>query len=179
MTAAVGDRVRYRIGQFLRALSPLVPARDRALAAAVLAPAQCAAFRRMAPADQRHAVRVLRLLVREGARDADLLTAALLHDLGKVDAAGAGQVRLPHRVARVVLERLWPAAWDRASARPRRGPLHGCYLLRYHPALGAAWAARLGCSPRACALIAAHQGGEVAPDLREALRQLRRADERA
>ena len=175
-------RVAYRVGQFARALSPRVPSRDRALAAAVLTPAQLAAFRRMAPADQRHAVAVLRLLLGEGARDPDLLLAALLHDLGKVAERGDGRVRLPHRVARVLLEASWPAAWAWASARPRRGllrPLLGCYLLRHHPTLGAARAARLGCPPRACALIAAHQAGELGSDLDEALRRLRRADDRA
>ena len=173
------ERIAYRVGQFVRALSPWVPGRDRALAAAVLAPAPLAAFLRLAAADQRHAAAVLRLLLAEGARDSDLLVAALLHDLGKVEERGAGRVRLPHRVARVLLERYWPAAWELASARPRRGPLLGCYLLRHHPALGAAWAARLGCPPRACALIAAHQDGAVAADLDDALCRLRRADDRA
>ena len=191
-------RAHYRAGQFFDALSPRVPARDRALAAAALSPAQLAAFHRMAATDQRHAARVLRLVLVEGARDPDLVVAALLHDLGKVDAGGAGRVRLPHRVAKVLLERAWPAAWRRLSARPRPGPALGCYLLRHHPALGASWAARLGCSPRARALIAAHQDGRLRSaecgvrtdestrgpvtdmeGLEEALRQLRRADERS
>lgn len=172
-------RARYRIGQFLRALSPVVPARDRALAAAVLTPAQQAAFARLPAADRRHAAAVLRLLLAAGARDPDLVVAALLHDLGKVAAHGRGRARLPHRVVKVLLARYWPAAWAWASARPRRGPLLGCYLLRHHPALGAAHAARLGTTPRACALIAAHQGGPPPPGLEEARSLLREADDRA
>lgn len=134
-----------------------MPTRDRALAAALLTAPQVAAFGLLAPTDQRHAARVLRALLTRGERDADLLVAALLHDLGKADPQGLGRVRLPHRVSKVVARRLAPGFWDWASARPGRGPLHGYYLLRQHPALGAAWAARLGVTPRTCALIAAHQ----------------------
>ncbi|HEX5502425.1 MAG TPA: hypothetical protein VFW96_07355 [Thermomicrobiales bacterium] len=177
--ATAAGRARYRVRQFRRALAPVVHARDRALAAAVLTPAQHAAFARLPAADRRHAAAVLRLLLAAGARDPDLLVAALLHDLGKVAADGRGRARLPHRVAKVLLERYWPAAWARASARPRRGPLRGCYLLHHHPALGAARAARLGASPRACALIAAHQDGPPPPGLEDALRLLRWADDRA
>ncbi len=141
-----------------------MPTRDRALAAALLTAPQLAAFGLLAPTDQRHAARVLRALLTRGERDADLLVAALLHDLGKADPQGLGRVRLSHRVSTVVVRRLAPGFWDWASARPGRGPLHGYYLLRQHPALGAAWAAHLGVTPRACALIAAHQDG-AAPSL--------------
>ena len=68
-----------------------MPGHDRALAAAMLAPPQFAAFRRLPAADQRHAAAVLRLLLAEGARDPDLLVAALLHDLGKVEEHGGGR----------------------------------------------------------------------------------------
>jgi len=166
-----------------------VSRRDRALAGALLSPAQLAAFHRMAPADQRHAVRVARTLLDAGTRDPDLLVAVLLHDLGKVDPDGHGRVRLPHRVAKVVLRHLAPGVWCRLSAQPHRGPLHGLYLLHHHPRLGAAWAARLGTSPRACALIAAHEGELRIADcglridedsaFQDALRQLRDADDRS
>ena len=139
----------------------MVPERDRALAAALLTPSQFAAFGLLAPTDQRHAARVLRALLAHDERDADLLIAALLHDLGKADPHRLGRVRLLHRVTKVLARRLAPGVWAWASARPGRGPLHGYYLLRQHPFLGATWAAQLGVAPRACALIAAHQDGDV------------------
>jgi len=139
----------------------MVPERDRTLAAALLTPPQLAAFGLLAPTDQRHAARVLRALLARGEQDADLLIAALLHDLGKADPHRLGRVRLLHRVTRVLARRLAPGFWAWASSRPGRGPLHGYYLLRQHPLLGATWAAQLGVTPRACALIAAHQDGDV------------------
>ena len=172
-------RAHYRIGQFGRGLVPWVPPRDRALAAAALTERQYAAFRLMTPADQRHSVRVARALLAEGARDPDLIVAALLHDLGKVDARGAGRVHLGHRVAKVILARVAPAYWRRVSDDARGGPGRGFYLLQHHPALGATWAAALGVSPRACALIAAHQEGGVGPADAAVLARLRRADDNA
>ena len=172
-------RMAYRIGQLGRGMVPWVSARDRVLAAAALTERQFAAFRRMAPADQRHAVRVVRLLLAQGTRDPDLIVAGLLHDLGKVEAQGTGRVLLLHRVAKVLLARLLPELWASLSATPRPGLARGYSLLRHHPALGAAWAAQLAVSPRACALIAAHQEGTVCPDAAAALRQLRHADDRA
>lgn len=172
-------RAGYRIGQLGRGLVPWVSPRDRALALAALTERQYAAFRLMNLADQRHSVRVTRALLAEGARDPDLIVAALLHDLGKVDALGGGRVRLVHRVAKVILARFAPAYWRRISDEVRTGPTRGFYLLRHHPALGATWAAALGASPRACALIAAHQEGDVCSADAAALVQLRRADDSA
>lgn len=194
-TGAATRRIRYRVGQFLRGLAPVVPARDLALAAAALTPEQLTAFRLQPAADQRHAARVVRAVLAAGSRDPDLVVAALLHDLGKVAPDGRGRARLPHRVAKVLLARRWPAVWGWLAGRPRRGPLLGCYLLERHPALGAAWAAQLGCTPGARALIAAHQDGRMRsaecgvrndgpPDiassnLAASLRLLRRADDDA
>ncbi len=161
---------------------PWVPAHDQALATAILTPAQLAAFSLMTPTDQRHAVRVTRALLNEGLQHPDLLVAALLHDLGKVDPAGQGRVRVPHRVTKVLLARYVPRLWAWLSTQERPGVLHGYYLLQHHPQLGAVWAARLGASAATCFLIAVHQEDEGLGTLDAATAQhllaLRAADER-
>ncbi len=58
-------------------------------------------FERQSAVDQRHARRVARLLLREGAPDLEVIQAALLHDVGK----SVVPLRLAHRVAWVVLRR--------------------------------------------------------------------------
>lgn len=179
---ALNDRCRqviYRAGQFAQALWPRVPRRDTALARAVLEPPALLAFERMSPADRRHAARLGRRLLALRPPDSDLAIAALLHDLGKVDRVGQGRVRLPHRVAHVLLKRFAPGLWRVLTDHPRPGPLHGLYLLRHHARLGATWAAELGVSPRACALIAAHDGADCAPDLADTVALLRAEDQRS
>lgn len=168
----------YRAGQLLEALWPRVSSRDRALAHALLEPQALAAFASMPATDQRHAARLCRRMLALCPCDGELAVAALLHDLGKVDRAGRGRVRLPHRILHVALPRVAPGRWQALANRPRRGPLHGFYLLRHHADLGAAWARELGVSPRACALIAAHHHGAMAPALAGAVALLRAEDQR-
>jgi hypothetical protein len=146
-------RIRYRVGQGWGALAGRVDPDQRAAAMIWLPPAARSAFAALPRADQRHHLAVFGRLWARGCRDADLLAAALLHDIGKVD--GRRRVWLWQRTT-VVLLRRWPALLDRLSALPAPAWRYGFYLLAHHPALGAAQAARLGCSSRAVALIAAH-----------------------
>lgn len=147
-------RIRYRFGQGWAALAGRVDPDQRAWALAWLPPAARAAFAALPRADQRHHLAVFGRLWERGCRDADLLAAALLHDIGKVD--GRRRVWLWQRTA-VVLLRRRPDLLARLGAPPAPAWRYGFYLHAHHPALGAAQAARLGCSPRAVALIAAHQ----------------------
>jgi len=77
--------VRYRVGQFLRALTARYAiSEDRiSRAAALLSPQARALFKEQTPQDQRHALEVYETLVDGGHTNRDLLTAALLHDVGK------------------------------------------------------------------------------------------------
>jgi hypothetical protein len=98
----------------------------------------------------------------------------LLHDIGKV--AVNGRVRLIDRAAKVVLARVSPQLLSWLARLPAPRWRRGLALAVHHPRLGAARAADLGCSPRACWLIAHHED-EPAPE-DDALTMLCRVDDR-
>ncbi|MBI4216024.1 MAG: hypothetical protein HY687_01325 [Chloroflexi bacterium] len=159
-------RLRYRVGQFLEAVNPARPELDGA--AALLSPAQRALFRRLRPDAQRHCLAVFWALVEGGERDPDVLLAALLHDAGKEEVAVA------HRVAAVLLGRLWPGLLERL-ARPGVGPLWGgLHRNLRHARRGAELAAAAGATAGAVALIRAHHDPDPGADPR--LGRLQAAD---
>jgi hypothetical protein len=151
----------YRLGQFFRALTARVSDKEMERAACILTPASLALFHSMAIQDQCHGFDVCTTLQQVGYTNSDLLTAALLHDVGKAAA------RLPtwQRAIIVLLNRFAP----RLLARLSRGELQGQTLSLpngwrrpfvvhvHHPEIGAQWAAEAGCSPIAVALIRRHQ----------------------
>lgn len=166
----------YRVRQFLAALTARsLSANDRAFVARYLTPSQRALFERMTPADQQHAVAVARWLLARGWMDTALLQAALLHDVGK---AGEGLSPV-HRAFSVLLQRVWPSAWEWLSAQDAgwRRPFH---RYRYHPEYGARLVEGAGASPTVVALIRYHQDSEgaiSAPPIASMLAALRAADE--
>lgn len=129
----------YRAKQFFRAFRRRDPRVFLAAAEAYLLPSQLALFRRMSPYDQEHAVDVLNRLRRQGWRDAELMQAALLHDVGKAFVRS----NLWRRVAHVLL---WAAESD---ARLRGGYAR-------HAEVGAEAAERAGSAPEVVALIRRH-----------------------
>ncbi len=165
----------YRLRQGLNALRPRVPANRNTMLSSTLTPRQATAFLALPEHDQAHLCRTFDILRSDGVEDADLLAAGLLHDLGKTD--GASSVRLPHRVARVLLRRLAPRLLARLAHMPAPTWRRGLALAVHHPRLGAEQAASLGCSARTCWLIAHHEA-DPAPDDSD-LRRLMAADHAA
>lgn len=161
------SRALYRSRQLLSALRPRLRPDERAEARALLGEALFPLFRSMSPRDQRHCLDVFRALRARGCRDAHLLTAALLHDVGKGRLAGP-PVRLWHRVAFVLLAALAPRLLDRW-----RGG--GLATLRRHAQRGAELAARAGAPPAVVELIRRHEECGQGADPR--LRLLRAADD--
>ena len=169
----MAGRAGYRAAQFLRYLMPAGGQQrvDDAIRVR-LTPAEWALVRRLARGDRRHLLAVRLQLERAGTDDADLLKAALLHDIGKAD--GRARVRLVDRVALVLLGALAPGLLVRLTAQPARRWGHGLYLAAAHAEVGALLAARAGCSERVCQLIRHHH--DAAPD-DPALCALQAADE--
>jgi hypothetical protein len=173
----------YRAGQFFRAVAALaagdLPEADRAEAIEALPPNLRGPFFAMAPNDQRHGLRVYRLLLGQGQTDADLLAAALLHDCGKA----LGRIGLWQRVALVLVRATRPSLLDRlagsGASSPRGSWRYAFYLQREHARLGADLASQAGASPSTAAYIRRHEERQEAtpetPDA-ERLLTLQRAD---
>jgi hypothetical protein len=146
-------RVRYRVGQFLWALTARVSGEEVERATCVLTSEAQALFRRQAAQDQYHALAVYHALQQAGHADAHLLAAALLHDVGKA----ATRLSAVHRSIIVLLGRFAPGLLARLS----QGEL-SCWNRPFvvharHPETGARWAEEAGCSPLAVALIRRHE----------------------
>jgi hypothetical protein len=161
-----------RLRQGLTALRPEPPAQREALLSRFLTAEQAAVFHRLSTFDQSHLCRVCDRLLAQGEQDRDLLIAALLHDVGKIDETGT--VLLPHRVARVVLRRFSPSLLSWLARLPASRWRAGFVLAVHHPALGAGTARQLGCSERTCWLIAHHEDKPAPND--DQLRRLIAAD---
>ena len=152
--------------QFGRHLVARVAPTERAELAGWLTPAQLALFDRMPVADRRHGLDVLERLRALGSEERDLLLAGLFHDAGK-----GRSIRLWHRVAWSLGERLGPSAHDLAARLPGGGDAMA--RLRDHADRSAALALEAGCGPRAAAFIR----GEAPPADAAAAALLHAADE--
>jgi hypothetical protein len=152
-------RLFYRIGQFWRGLWATVTPDEEQRVAKILPAAAFPLFAQMPKDAQRHSLNVLASVWAAGHHHPDLDVAALLHDCGKVAAAlGGVKLALWVRGPLVVFEKLLPALVARwASPEPSHQWRYALHVHREHPAIGAAWAAKAGCSELSCWLIAHHQ----------------------
>lgn len=160
----------YRLQQFWRLLkAEPFPEEEWPRIQAVLTAQELALFRRQAAVDQAHGLRVLQTLQQAEETDAHLLTAALLHDVGKARLAP----NLWDRVVGAVGEKLLPAraeAWGQGRPTLLRRP----FVIRcQHAAWGAEMAQQVGSAPLAVWLIAHHQDAvdSVADECRRRLLQ--------
>jgi hypothetical protein len=125
---------------------------ERAGLAGWLTPAQLELFDRMHVADRRHGLDVVATLRADGADDAELLIAGLLHDGGK------GDTGVMPRVAYSLGQAYGTWIWRVAGVVP--GFAAPMARLRDHAELSAVLAAGAGCSSRTVDLIR-HQDAPV------------------
>jgi hypothetical protein len=184
----MASRAAYRVRQFCSSLRARVSADDLRQADAYLPPEARTLFRQMPAADQRHSLAVMRALERAGHGHPALLTAALLHDVGK----SAARLTPVHRAIIVLLGRFWPGALDWLAREPATGDSFSTgsgpgkinwrqpfIVHRRHPQLGAHWAEQAGCSATSVALIRRHQEALTTgprDEIERWLIQLQRAD---
>jgi putative nucleotidyltransferase with HDIG domain len=145
--------IPYRASQFALALAGRLSEEDLRLALDHLTPPLQQLFLQMNTSDQLHAVRVLQTLLRVGEDHPDLLSAALLHDIGKARAS----LRLYDRVIIVLAAWVFPDAlrrWGTGDARGWRRPF---VIAAQHPDWGAEMAHKAGGSRTLIDLIRRHQ----------------------
>ena len=158
-------RAAYRSRQFFGALRARLEEGERAEVAAHLTPAEQRLFSAMDLRDQRHALDVFRVLKSGGERDAALLAAALLHDVGK------GPIRLWQRVAFVLLRAISPRLLRRLASANGGGWRGALGRSLDHAERGAALAEAAGSTPETVRLIRLHRspaGDDVALSLLQA-----------
>jgi hypothetical protein len=147
--------VRYRVEQFLRALTAQHTVSKQRIEqlTKVLSPEARALFVRQSPPDQRHALAVYETLCQQGHTHPNLLTAALLHDVGKA----AAQLPPWQRGLFVLAERFMPCALDGVTQGPVQGWRHPLTRYARHAGIGARWAEEAGCSLLTVELIRRHE----------------------
>ena len=151
------SRLAYRTRQFRNALFSARPQVETQAIFPPLTSAQVALFRRMQPSEQAHAHLVFQRLRDAGQTDPDLLTAALLHDVGKI----LHPLSIFERAIIVVGKRLFPQAARRWGSGIPRGLRRPFVVAENHAAWGADLAEQAGASPLAVELIRCHQDALV------------------
>ena len=161
---------RARVRQFLAAGDTRAPAPSLDRLDAYLSPVGRQLFLSQRPFEQRHAIALGKaLLAVQPDAPCHLIEAALLHDLGKVEA----DVRRWQRVAFVLLTALAPWLLQRLADPIPDSHRHVLWVLQHHAALGADLAQAQGVDARTVWLIRHHHD-----HLDDAeLRLLRRVDE--
>jgi len=141
--------VIYRVKQFFQALGARICPGQIVIPNGYLSQEQQALFGRMSPADQLHSLKVFHTLREQGYHEADLLVAALLHDIGKA----VGPLPLLHRVA-IVLFR--DGRWERWASPNPHSWRYPFFVYQQHAVAGARLAQAAGCSPLTVELIRGH-----------------------
>ncbi len=159
-------KIAHLSGRFVRALWPGSPrADDIAWVETVLTPDGFAQFRRQPNHDQRHAIGVARdvqarLADTPDADDPRWLSAALLHDIGKLDSHLGVYGRVVATVSGAAVGRDHAPAWSESTGFTRRV---GLYLR--HAELGADRIRLAGEPEEAARWAAAHHDPSTWPDL--------------
>jgi predicted HD phosphohydrolase len=161
-------RSLYRSRQFFRYLRASINDDEGDEVARLLSPRESALFFAMTARDQRHSLDVLHRLHGQGQTDSELLSAALLHDVGK------GRIRLWHRVAYVLIRAACPRLLRR-SASGRSSWRGALMAIANHAERGASLVQAAGSSDEVVRLIRYHESPDGG-DARQAL--LRAADEK-
>jgi hypothetical protein len=146
-------RLSYRIQQFKLAILPPSQAVETGQIRTYLTPPQLALFRRLQRSEQWHAFSVLHKLLESGQKNGDVLTAALLHDIGKIHYP----LNVWERVMIVLVRRVAPRLIKRWGQDTPQGLSKPFVVACHHAEWGADLAARTGASKLTVDLIRRHE----------------------
>lgn len=147
----------YRIHQFWDALYAVPKSEDLESIRNTLTPEMMTLFLQMHPSEQCHSIRMYKMLLNSGDTDQDLLTAALLHDIGK----NRYPLSICERVEVVLANLFFPRHvnhWRQGSPSGWRRPF---VVAEQHARWGAEMAADAGVSPRCADLICYHHQDNI------------------
>lgn len=147
---------RYRVWQFGRLLTARLPAEALAEVRAWLTPSLFELFCRMTPAERYHAYCAWQTLREQGHTNRDLLTAALLHDVGKSKMPLAVWEKVAIVLGFKFAPRLAEGWGQRETVQPSWFARPFVVAVQ-HPAWGADMVEAAGGSSVAVALIRHHQ----------------------
>ena len=151
------SRLTYRVNQFWRALRTPAHVVDTGQISPYLSPSQIALFRQMQPSEQWHASLVVQRLKEAGQDHPALLTAALLHDVGKI----LHPLSPLERAVIVLGKKFFPrraSHWGKGTPRDFRRLF---IVAERHAEWGADLAARAGASTMTVNLIRRHQDARL------------------
>jgi hypothetical protein len=159
-------RVFYRTRQFWQALNATPTRQDLEQVRSFLSPSLMKLFASMKPNEQAHSLAVFYKLIDQGEKQPDLLTAALLHDVGK----SRFPLQVWERVLIVLGSAIFPGQiqhWGGSVAGQQgrlswflKKPFH---VAEGHPQWGAQMAEQAGASPLTVTLIRRHQDRLLEP----------------
>jgi hypothetical protein len=167
----------YRARQFFHNLSAHPQPSDLRTAQAFLTPPLYALFCELDSADQAHSLKVFKTLQNEGEEDKDLLSAALLHDIGKAHV----KPTLWERILAVLAGPFIGKRWESWADDNARGWRKAFVIAAAHPDWGADMVLQAGGSQRLGRLIRYHQRktlNGLTPDEVYLVRRLQNADSR-
>lgn len=155
------QRVNYRFRQFFSMVLGCARPADLAYAQAKLSSSDLLTlFTSMPRMEKNHGISVCKALEKQGYVSPDLFTAALLHDVGKLEH----YPRLWERVFTVLIEYGAPNLASQMALGSPKGLRRGLVVRRFHADWGADLAARAGASYRVLFLIRKHHsapGGDA------------------
>lgn len=142
-----------RVRQTLQATFAWVLPLDEHKAKGYLTEAEFCLFQTLRRSERQHHLRVLDKLLKQGHDHPALITAALLHDVGKTRA----RFTIVERVVAVLVKKFLPRQFETWSSGEAQGWRQPFVMSAQHPAWGAEMVAAAGGDAMAVELIRQHQ----------------------